>query len=101
MSVNISFTLTVTALADEHQAREVVRSLDEVMRDERIQDQVQLGVAWDDGTPFVSGETDFPLSITGFADWQPHFESFVKFAVDEVAPAATLTLDWGYPDLEG
>ncbi|RST11665.1 hypothetical protein E2C00_10270 [Streptomyces sp. WAC05374] len=101
MSVNITFTLAVTGLKDEAQAREVVRSLDEVMEDERVQDQVNLGVAWDeDGTAFVSGETDFPLSITRFHLWQPQFESYVKFAVDEVAPEAKLTLDWGYPDLE-
>ncbi|MFJ8585815.1 hypothetical protein ACIRD2_14300 [Streptomyces sp. NPDC093595] len=100
MSVNIAFSFTVTDLQDEQQAREVVRSLDEVMRDERIQDQVNLGVAWDDGVAFVSGETDFPLSITRFHLWQPAFESSMKYAVDEVAPAAKLTLDWEYPDLE-
>ncbi|MEV3990481.1 hypothetical protein AB0J57_16395 [Streptomyces sp. NPDC049837] len=100
MSVNITFSLTVTDLADEHQAREVVRSLDEVMSDERIQEQVNLGVAWEDGTAFVSGETDFPLSITRFAAWQPEFESYVRYAVEEVAPAAKITLDWGFPDLE-
>ncbi|GAA2482963.1 hypothetical protein [Streptomyces gobitricini] len=100
MSVNITFTLTVTALKDESQAREVVRSLDEVMEDERIQDQVNLGVAWEDGKAFVSGETDFPLSITRFHLWQPEFESHVKFAVGQVAPGAEITLDWGYPDLE-
>ncbi|WP_336320917.1 hypothetical protein [Streptomyces lavendofoliae] len=101
MSVNITFTLTVTALRDETQAREVVRSLDEVMEDERIQDQVNLGVAWDgDGTAFVSGETDFPLSISRFHQWQPDFESHVRFAVEEAAPGARVVLDWGYPDLE-
>ncbi|MGI5355824.1 hypothetical protein ACQI4E_10985 [Streptomyces sp. CA-252508] len=100
MSVNITFTLTVTALQDEAQAREVVRSLDEVMEDERIQDQVNLGVAWEDGKAVVAGETDFPLSIVRFHLWQPNFESYVKFAVEEVAPGAEVTLDWGYPDLE-
>ncbi|MGA5424650.1 hypothetical protein [Streptomyces lavendulocolor] len=100
MSVNITFTLTVTALQDEAQAREVVRSLDEVMEDERIQDQVNLGVAWEDGKAVVAGETDFPLSITRFHLWKPNFESYVKFAVEEVAPGAKITLDWGYPDLE-
>ncbi|MGW7452219.1 hypothetical protein [Streptomyces sp. NPDC054787] len=46
----------------------------------------------------MSGETQFPLSISGFGRWQPAFESSFAFAVTEAAPAAKGVLDWGYPD---
>ncbi|MGW0390994.1 hypothetical protein ACWDYJ_08830 [Streptomyces sp. NPDC003042] len=101
MSVNIEFSLTVTGLRDDDEAHEVLHTLVEVMHDERIHDQVNLGIAWEDGQPFVAGETGFPLSISRFHLWQPEFEGMVVYAVKEVARTANVALDWGYPDERG
>ncbi|MFI0350982.1 hypothetical protein [Actinomadura sp. 9N407] len=101
MSVNIDFNFTVTDVTDEEQAQQIVRELDEMLRDEAIKDQVNLGVVFDEGKWFVSGETDFPLIITRFALWKPEFESTFRYCVGKVAAAAKVTIDWGYPDLEG
>jgi hypothetical protein len=48
----------------------------------------------------VLGETQFPLSITRFGHWQPHFESSFAFAVAEAASAAKGVIEWGFPDEE-
>ncbi|MEU6760500.1 hypothetical protein [Streptomyces sp. NPDC046685] len=98
MSVNINLHFTVSQLTDAAQAEEVAESIGELLRDEGIENQISYGAVCDAGVHYVSGETQFPLSISGFGRWQPAFESSFAFAVTEAAPAAKGVLDWGYPD---
>ncbi|MGW6918856.1 hypothetical protein ACWGB8_34290 [Kitasatospora sp. NPDC054939] len=98
MSVNIDLHFTVSRLADAAQAEAVAASVGELLRDERIEDQISYGAVCDDGVHYVSGETQFPLSITGFGRWAPEFESSFAFAVAEAAPTAKGVIEWGYPD---
>ncbi|MFC9729950.1 hypothetical protein [Streptomyces roseolus] len=100
MSVNINIHFTVSQLSDAAQAEAVAESIGELLRDEGIEDQISYGTACDDGVHYVSGETQFPLSITRFGRWQPEFESSFAFAVAEAAPAAKGVIEWGYPDEE-
>ncbi|MFG2989207.1 hypothetical protein ACGFZK_07900 [Streptomyces sp. NPDC048257] len=101
MSVNIDLAFTVTRVADEPQAWQIVRALQQLMDEEDIADQVTIGVAVDDdGSSFVSGDSDFPLGISRFYLWQPHFEGLFASTVADVAPAAKPEIRWGYPDEE-
>ncbi|MEU9234071.1 hypothetical protein [Streptomyces subrutilus] len=101
MSVNIDLAFTVTGVTGEPQAREIVRALQELMRDESLENQVSLGFAVDDdGSFFVSGESDFPLGISRFYLWQPHFEGLFTAIIAEMAPGAKPEIRWGYPDEE-
>ncbi|MEU3461254.1 hypothetical protein ABZ721_15065 [Streptomyces sp. NPDC006733] len=98
MSVNVLLSFTVTGLTDEAQARAVVSTLAELMRDERIEDEVGLGWSLEDGRYFVTGETDYPLCVSRFYRWRPEFESSFHRRVVEVAPEAVKAVAWGYPD---
>ncbi|MFJ2747614.1 MULTISPECIES: hypothetical protein [unclassified Streptomyces] len=101
MSVNIDLAFTVTGAADEPQAWHIVRALQQLMYEEDIAGQVTIGVAVDDdGAFFVSGESDFPLGISRFYLWQPHFEGLFAATVAEVAAGARPEIRWGYPDEE-
>ncbi|ARE78532.1 hypothetical protein ACFVZ8_06300 [Streptomyces sp. NPDC059558] len=101
MSVNIDLAFTVTGVADEPQAWHIVRALQQLMYEEDIAGQVTIGVAVDDdGAFFVSGESDFPLGISRFYLWQPHFEGLFAATVAEVAAGARPEIRWGYPDEE-
>ncbi|MFE7187856.1 hypothetical protein [Streptomyces erythrochromogenes] len=101
MSVNIDLAFTVTGVAGEPQAREIVGALEELMRDESIDGYVRITLdVGEDGACLVSGKSRFPLSISGFHRWQPHFEGLFAFTVAEVAAAARTEIDWGYPDEE-
>ncbi|WP_327260335.1 hypothetical protein OG444_01595 [Streptomyces sp. NBC_01232] len=101
MSVNIDLAFTVTGVADEPQAWAIVRALQELMYEEDIANQVTIGVAVDDdGSYFVSGESDFPLGISRFYLWQPHFEGVFGVTVGAVAAGAKPEIRWGYPDEE-
>ncbi|MFJ3964984.1 hypothetical protein [Streptomyces sp. NPDC090036] len=101
MSVNIDLAFTVTGVADEPQAWAIVRALQELMYEEDMANQVTIGVAVDDdGSYFVSGDSDFPLSISRFYLWQPHFEGVFGVTVGAVAAGAKPEIRWGYPDEE-
>ncbi|MEV7558363.1 hypothetical protein [Streptomyces sp. NPDC089795] len=101
MSVNIDLAFTVTTVADEPQAWAIVRALQLLMYEEHIAAQVTIGVAvGDDGTYFVSGESDIPLCVSRFYLWRPHFEGVFAATVAEVAAGAEPKIDWGYPDEE-
>ncbi|MEV6677419.1 hypothetical protein AB0N09_11210 [Streptomyces erythrochromogenes] len=101
MSVNIDLAFTVTGVAGEPQAREIAGALEELMRDEAIDGYVRITVGvGEDGAPLVAGKSRFPLSVTGFHRWQPHFEGLFAFTVAEVAAAARPEISWGYPDEE-
>ncbi|OEJ30444.1 hypothetical protein [Streptomyces subrutilus] len=101
MSVNIDLAFTVTGVTGEPQAQEIVRALQELMRDESMDNQVSIGIAVDDdGSFFVSGDSDFPLGISRFYLWQPHFEGLFAATVAEVAADAKPEIRWGYPDEE-
>ncbi|MFD6112423.1 hypothetical protein ACFWG0_20225 [Streptomyces yangpuensis] len=103
MSVNIDLAFTVTGVADEPQAREIVGALEELMREESMDGYVRITVAADadaDGACRVLGKSRFPLSISGFHRWQPHFESLFATTVADVTAAARAEIDWGYPDEE-
>jgi hypothetical protein len=49
-------------------------------------------------TGSLAGRTPYPLIISGFDRWHDDFEARVRAAVSTAAPAATVTLTWGYPD---
>ncbi|MFF4368262.1 hypothetical protein [Streptomyces sp. NPDC001594] len=101
MSVNIDLAFTVTDVTDEAEATAIVSAVEELLREESIHLQVSLGVAVDDdGSYFVSGESDFPLGISRFYLWRPHFEGLFATTVTAVAPKAKPRIDWGYPDEE-
>ncbi|MGW6574128.1 hypothetical protein ACWGAN_18420 [Streptomyces sp. NPDC054945] len=101
MSVNIDLAFTVTGVADEPQAWAVVRALQELMHEEDIAAQVTIGVAVDDdGSHFVSGDSDFPLCISRFYLWRPHFEGVFAATVAAVTAGAEPQIHWGYPDEE-
>ncbi|MER6448069.1 hypothetical protein [Streptomyces venezuelae] len=101
MSVNIDLAFTVTGVSGEPQAWAVVRALQELMYEEDVANQVSIGVAVDDdGSYFVSGESDFPLSISRFYLWRPQFEGAFAATVGAVAAGAEPKVDWGYPDEE-
>ncbi|WP_046775802.1 hypothetical protein [Streptomyces yangpuensis] len=101
MSVNIDLAFTVTGVADEPQAREIVGALEELMREESMDGYVRITVDADaDGTCRVLGRSRFPLSISGFHRWQPYFESLFATTVADVTTAARAEIEWGYPDEE-
>ncbi|MFE1830431.1 hypothetical protein [Streptomyces yangpuensis] len=100
MSVNIDLAFTVTGVADEPQAREIAGALEELMREEHIDGYVRITVGVDtDGACRVLGKSRFPLSVSGFHRWQPHFESLFAMTLADVT-AARAEIDWGYPDEE-
>ncbi|MER5863432.1 hypothetical protein [Kitasatospora sp. NPDC002040] len=98
MSVNIDLHFTVSQLADSAQAEAVAVSIGDLLRDEGFEGQIGYGAVCDNGVHYVSGETKFPISISGFGRWQPYFETSFASAVAEVAPAAETDIEWGYPD---
>ncbi|MFD3871883.1 hypothetical protein [Streptomyces sp. NPDC058623] len=98
MSVNIEFSVRVSNLADEAQARAVLAELKELLGEERIADQVRLAVEGEDGAWFVVGDTDFPLIVSRSYLWRPKFEESLAWYAKEAAPAATVVVDWNYPD---
>ena len=100
MSVNIDLTFTVTGLTGEAQTKAVAGAIEELLRDERIDDQVSSRWTLKDGHFLVSGETDFSLSISRFYLWGPEFESSFESTVSGVAPEAKSVVTWGYPDHE-
>ncbi|MFI5531807.1 hypothetical protein ACIA8O_25070 [Kitasatospora sp. NPDC051853] len=100
MSVNIDLHFTVSRLADPAQAEAVAASIGELLRDEGFEAQISYGAVRDNGVDYVSGESKFPISISGFGRWQPYFESSFGAAVAEAAPDAEVSIDWGYPDEE-
>lgn len=101
MSVNIMFSFMITNIADEAQAKSVTQVLDAYIREENLEKhEVGLGWAFDEGVYFVSGETDYPLSISRAYLWRPMFERTVKERVADVAPAAVVEFSWRYPDEE-
>ncbi|MFD6875036.1 MULTISPECIES: hypothetical protein [unclassified Streptomyces] len=98
MSVNIEFSLRVSNIVDEAQAQAVLGELRELLRDEGIADQVRVATEGEGGVWLVVGETDFPLIVSRSYLWCPKFESSVDWYVKEVAPSATVALEWNYPD---
>jgi hypothetical protein len=98
MSVNVMLSFMVTNIADEAQAKSVTDVLDALVRDENLHGQVGLGWSFDRGVYFVSGETDYPVGISRFYLWRPHFESAFKERVTDAAPAAAVEISWDYPD---
>ncbi|MFJ1565829.1 hypothetical protein [Streptomyces erythrochromogenes] len=99
MSVNIDLEFTVTGVADEPQAREIAGALEELAREESVDGYIRITVGvGEDGACLVSGKSRFPLSISGFHRWQPHFEGLFAMTVAEVAADARPEISWGYPD---
>ncbi|WP_354644228.1 hypothetical protein [Kitasatospora camelliae] len=100
MSVNINVSLSVTGLTDQPQVERVVEELRELMGEEGISREVEVSRAGgtDGDLGVVAANGPFPLSISRFSQWQPHFEGMVAFTVREVAPQARIAIDWGYPD---
>ncbi|MEU6314339.1 hypothetical protein [Streptomyces sp. NPDC047014] len=101
MSVNIDLAFTVTGVADDPQGLRIVSALQELMDEEHIGLQVGIGVARDDdGALFVSGTSDFPLCVSRFYLWRPHFEKRFQDTVEEAAAGVVGRIEWGYPDEE-
>jgi hypothetical protein len=98
MGVNVMLDFEVRGLADEAQARSVVTALAELIRDEGLADEVGLGWSVEDGQHWISGETDHPVGISRFHTWRPHFEASFHQRVHTLAPAATASINWQYPD---
>ncbi|MFG2820989.1 hypothetical protein ACGFX4_16375 [Kitasatospora sp. NPDC048365] len=100
MSVNIDLHFTVSELTDAAQAEAVAASVGSLLRDEGFEDQISYGPVVDNGVHYVTGESRFPIIISGFGRWQPYFETSFASAVAEAAPGAETSIDWGYPDEE-
>ncbi|MFD5467974.1 hypothetical protein ACFWIQ_34960 [Kitasatospora sp. NPDC127059] len=100
MSVNIDLHFTVSKLTDAAQAEAVSVSVGDLLRDEGFEDQISYGPVVDNGVHYVTGEARYPIIISGFGRWQPHFETSFAAAVAEVAPDAEAFITWGYPDEE-
>lgn len=101
MGVNVMFNLEVRGLADEAQTKAVLDSLVELIASEGLTDQgVGLGWSVEDGKHWISGETDFPIGISRMYAWRPRFETDFRERVLALAPAATATINWRYPDEE-
>jgi hypothetical protein len=99
MGVNIMFSFEVAGLADEAQTRSVLDSLAELVAEEGLRDH-EVGMGWSlqDGRHRITGETDYPIGISRFYAWRPHFEAAFHERVRALAPAATASIDWRYPD---
>ncbi|MFD0338738.1 hypothetical protein ACFVH0_08560 [Streptomyces sp. NPDC127117] len=99
MGVNIMFNFEVTGLADEAQTRSVLSALAELVAEEGLQEhEVALGWSLQDGQHWIAGETDHPIGISRFYAWRPHFEAAFHERVRALAPAATASVNWQYPD---
>ncbi|WP_406193739.1 hypothetical protein OH807_03485 [Kitasatospora sp. NBC_01560] len=100
MSVNIDLHLSVSGLADQDEAEQVLGALAGLLREEGIEDEVPIGWVDDRGEYFVTGESRYALSISRFYRWRPAFEEAVARVVGDAVPAAKPTVTWGYPDEE-
>jgi hypothetical protein len=100
MSVNIDLHFTVSQITDAAQAAAVAAAIGDLLRDEGFEGQISYGAVCDNGVHYVSGQTKFPISISGFGRWQPYFETSFASAVAEAATTAETDIEWGYPDDE-
>ncbi|MFD3923186.1 hypothetical protein [Streptomyces sp. NPDC058595] len=99
MGVNVMLDFEVHGLADEAQARSVLSTLAELIREEGLQEhEVGLGWSVEEGRHWISGETDHPIGVSRFYAWRPHFETAFRERVHTLAPAATASINWQYPD---
>ncbi|MER6308164.1 hypothetical protein ACWCXK_03465 [Streptomyces sp. NPDC001739] len=99
MGVNIMLDFEVHGLADEAQTKSVLRGLVELIRAEGLQEhEVGLGWSVEGGRHWISGETDYPIGISRFHTWRPHFEAAFRERIQALAPAATAAINWRYPD---
>ncbi|MFD0294944.1 hypothetical protein ACFWJS_27675 [Streptomyces sp. NPDC127061] len=99
MGVNIMFDFEVAGLADEAQTESVLSALAELLAEEGLRDhEVALGWSIQDGRHWINGETDYPIGISRFYAWRPHFEGALQERVRTVAPAATASINWRYMD---
>jgi hypothetical protein len=94
MSVNVTLALAVTGLVDEAAAAAAEAAVLGVLLAESIEDDVVL----ERSPGSLTGHTPYPLIISGFYRWHDGFEAQLRAAVANAAPAASLTLTWGYPD---
>src|SRR3954463_4732192 len=100
MGVNIMFDFTVDGLADEPQTKSVLGALTSLIRDQEGLAEHEVGMGWsvENGRYWISGETDYPIGISRFYAWRPHFEAAFQDRVHALAPTATTTINWQYPD---
>lgn len=89
----------VHGLAGEEQVKSVVGALANLVREEDFQaHEVGLGWSVQDGRYWISGETDYPVGVSRFHAWRPLFEAALRERVRALAPAATASINWRYPD---
>ncbi|GAA3162184.1 hypothetical protein GCM10010451_07760 [Streptomyces virens] len=101
MSVNLRIELDVRGLVSREQAEEVRSAVHEVIRDERIDNEVTLSLREHDGEHMVLGRTGhYPVIISGVRHWEPEFKRGLEVAVREVAPEAYVRLLCVDVDLE-
>ncbi|WP_217127625.1 hypothetical protein [Streptomyces sp. AC558_RSS880] len=101
MSVNLRIEIDVRGLVSREQAEEARQAVHEVIRDERIDDEVSLSLLERDGEFMVLGRTgDYPVGISGVRHWEPKFKKWLELAVREVAPEADVRLFCADVDLE-
>ncbi|MEU0629997.1 hypothetical protein [Streptomyces sp. NPDC005989] len=95
MGVDIMFNFEVHGLADEAQAKSVLSTLAELVIEEGLQEH-EVGMGWsvEDGQHWISGETDYPIGISRFYAWRPHFEAAFRERVHALVPTATAALNW-------
>ncbi|MFC5244477.1 hypothetical protein [Streptomyces atrovirens] len=101
MSVNLRIELDVRGLVSREQAEEARQAIHEVIRDERIDDEVTLSVLERDGEFMVLGRTGFhPVIISGVRYWEPEFKRSIEVAVRTVTAEADVRLLCADVDLE-
>ncbi|WP_063006288.1 TY-Chap domain-containing protein [Nocardia salmonicida] len=83
------------------QADAVAALFGQAVRDEGLHHEVALvRNNNEDGTVDVGASSPEPVSFSRFYSWRENFEERLQGQVAEVAPGATVSFEWGFPDQE-
>ncbi|MFI6311662.1 hypothetical protein ACIBEK_16275 [Nocardia fusca] len=98
MSESIELAFLVRRLIDEDQAKSVMASIDGLLREQGLRDDVTMGwsilndLGW-----MVGGESLHPFPVSQADVWCSEFEQTFQQCVSAVAPDADIRVKWGDP----
>ncbi|UGT58006.1 TY-Chap domain-containing protein [Nocardia asteroides] len=100
MSTRISVCFNAYGL-NPAQADVVSVLFGQALRNEGLQHEVvQARKNNEDGTVDVGVSSPEPVSFSRFCSWRENFEERLQGQVAQLAPGATVSFEWGFPDQE-
>lgn len=98
MSGSVELAFLVRRLVDEDQAKSVMASIDGLLREQGIRDDVTMG--WSvlvDWGWMVGGESLHPIPVSQIDLWCSEFEQTFQESVSAIASDADIGVKWGDP----